>query len=735
MLHPRLIACLLLAVLAACTPPPADEGEGEAGEGEGEASEGEGETAEGEGEGESFTTMTIAADGVAYRTFADTDCDVVEGRAGVGHRALLRFTATVSNAGRRTLQLPSAPGRCGAVDVAAGVFVARLRGPDGEIVVERELEAPGALAIAVGASETFGFSSSSILDVSEVPPGDYVLEVAAGDALGDVAVATTNVVLVTGLACPSTASVCDGVCCPAGVACDLDDGGCQLPDLFVDEAALFDTAEVQEAHFSGESCAILEGCVDAPGDRRLLRFSTTTPNEGNADLVMGRPVERPELFTFSDCHGHFHFDQYADYRLLADDGSVVARGHKQAFCLIDLERRDDDARNTGQFFCSRDGSRPQGISQGWADTYGKHLDCQWVDITGVPAGTYTLEVHVNPQHIFDELDLMNNIARVPVVVPEDPNACVPNPQGEVCNNGEDDDCNDLVDDGCAPVEGADSCDNGFTLDGNGLVLGTIDGADTSSSSPSCGGEGGEFVVHFNVASDGIVYLSTYGSSIDTTLSIYRDISCTPEQELLCADDGCVDDNGNGGAHLLQTMTGGAYTAVIKAKHAGEGGNVQFKVQHAGCADARVLGDENAAVDVTGDLAVGRSRDNTAPSCLEGCDAGGRDELWYFATCPGAHDVDVTTCGAEPASDGTHFDTMLELRADSCLGRPVLGSCNDDADEGRVRCSASQAELRSPAGAGDGLWFVLVDGCGVQATPPNGNGEYELHLTVQPAENP
>ena len=30
---------------------------------------------------------------------------------------------------------------------------------------------------------------------------------------------------------------------------------------------------------------------------------------------------------------------------------------------------------------------------------------------------------------------------------------------------------------------------------------------------------------------------------------------------------------------------------------------------------------------------------------------------------------------------------------------------------------------------DGLWFALVDGCGVQATPPQGNGEYELHLTV------
>ena len=48
----------------------------------------------------------------------------------------------------------------------------------------------------------------------------------------------------------------------------------------------------------------------------------------------------------------------------------------------------------------------------------------------MPGGTYVLEVHVNPQHIFDELDLMNNVTRVPVVIPNDPNACIPDPEGD-----------------------------------------------------------------------------------------------------------------------------------------------------------------------------------------------------------------------------------------------------------------------------------------------------------------
>ena len=73
--------------------------------------------------------------------------------------------------------------------------------------------------------------------------------------------------------------------------------------------------------------------------------------------------------------------------------------------------------------------------------------------------------------------------------------------------------------------------------------------------------------------------------------------------------------------------------------------------------------------------------------------------------------------------------MLELREGACLGRPVVDSCNDDVRSGQIRCSRSTAELRSDVGAGDGLWFALVDGCGVQATPPQGNGQYELHLSV------
>jgi lysyl oxidase-like protein 2/3/4 len=49
--------------------------------------------------------------------------------------------------------------------------------------------------------------------------------------------------------------------------------------------------------------------------------------------------------------------------------------------------------------------------------YTKSLDCQWLDITAVPAGSYVLEVTVNPDARITESSYANNVVRVPVVVP------------------------------------------------------------------------------------------------------------------------------------------------------------------------------------------------------------------------------------------------------------------------------------------------------------------------------
>ncbi len=188
-----------------------------------------------------------------------------------------------------------------------------------------------------------------------------------------------------------------------------------LPDLEL----LADWTErdvwIDEIFFDEDSCALVEGCVLAPGLRRLLRFSVATANVGEADMVMGRPERNEDLFEYSECHEHHHFNGYAHYALRSQAGELIAPGHKQAFCLLDSGRlweEDETVRAEPRFNCEF-----QGISRGWFDSYGSHLDCQWVDVTGVEPGPYTLDIQINPDAVIEELTLDNNNARLDVKVP------------------------------------------------------------------------------------------------------------------------------------------------------------------------------------------------------------------------------------------------------------------------------------------------------------------------------
>ena len=98
------------------------------------------------------------------------------------------------------------------------------------------------------------------------------------------------------------------------------------------------------------------------------------------------------VFIFSPCHMHYHIIGFADYKLLRQDGSTAAAGHKQAFCLEDIYKYANDNKSSG-YACAS-----QGITSGWADSYYNQLSGQWIDITGVPAGDYIVHVEINAAH-------------------------------------------------------------------------------------------------------------------------------------------------------------------------------------------------------------------------------------------------------------------------------------------------------------------------------------------------
>jgi hypothetical protein len=214
---------------------------------------------------------------------------------------------------------------------------------------------------------------------------------------------------------------CDGrpaVCTPpvqntAGIGI----GKCPLPDLTIDEQALRDSLGLGSMTFSSSSCEAREACVDSPGTRNSLHFEVTTPNIGSADLVLGSPLAQSPLsagFVYSRCHEHYHFAGYALYQLIGPDGKEVLRGKKRAFCLEDYTPLAFPLPHTEnpKYDCDY-----QGIQVGWADTYYNGLTCQFMDVTGVPPGTYKLRVTVNPDHVFPELTYDNNMVETTVEIP------------------------------------------------------------------------------------------------------------------------------------------------------------------------------------------------------------------------------------------------------------------------------------------------------------------------------
>lgn len=183
-----------------------------------------------------------------------------------------------------------------------------------------------------------------------------------------------------------------------------------LPDLVIDRPLLASSVQVQGATFARGDCAVVEGCA-AGGARRLLRFAVGFKNVGKADLVIGDPNARPDLFEASPCHDHFHLKGAAGYELVNSAGSTVLRARKQAFCFRDNVAFGANA-GPAKFTCDF-----QGISAGWEDIYDNTLDCQWLDITGLAGGSYSLRITVNPDAVFREGNYDNNTASVSITLP------------------------------------------------------------------------------------------------------------------------------------------------------------------------------------------------------------------------------------------------------------------------------------------------------------------------------
>ncbi|MFD9502612.1 lysyl oxidase family protein [Streptomyces sp. NPDC060035] len=201
---------------------------------------------------------------------------------------------------------------------------------------------------------------------------------------------------------------------------------------------------------------IAEGDADAPG-KDYLAFSANVWNAGPAQLVVdgfrapgkalmdayqyfydasGKQVGYTPTGTMEwdprPGHEHWHFTDFASYRLLKADQKEAVRSGKEAFCLANTDAVDYTVKNANWHPDNTDLSTACGqensisvrevLDVGSGDTYTQDLPGQSFDITGVPNGTYYIQVLANPEKRLKETDLGNNSALRKVVLGGSPGA-------------------------------------------------------------------------------------------------------------------------------------------------------------------------------------------------------------------------------------------------------------------------------------------------------------------------
>lgn len=197
--------------------------------------------------------------------------------------------------------------------------------------------------------------------------------------------------------------------------------------------------------------------LDTSGPREMLTFAATIWIAGESPLAVkgtrragtelmdavqhfydpdGHPRGTAPAGTFEwdprQGHEHWHFTDFAAYRLLDADGTEVAPSHKQAFCLSnshDIDTTIPHAPWQPELFamdpaCGQADAQTlsQWMDVGWGDTYVQDLPGQAIDVTGVPNGTYQLEIVANPSGRLHESDMSNNTVRREVTLEGDPGA-------------------------------------------------------------------------------------------------------------------------------------------------------------------------------------------------------------------------------------------------------------------------------------------------------------------------
>lgn len=469
------------------------------------------------------------------------------------------------------------------------------------------------------------------------------------------------------------------------VELNWNQAGGSLPDLIVWGPAT--APYITTTTFSANNCQVLEGCAVA-GTRRLLRFNMETRNVGAADLVIGDPATN-SLFYFATCHAHYHFESFAQYTLLDTNlnpvvlGTNVVVGRKVGFCIEDVARWLPSAPSTLKYTCANNG-----IQAGWADVYTQDLDCQFIDITGVPSGEYYLQLSVNPDGLLAEADLQNNTTLVQVNIP--PTNCLVPPANDAFTNAT------LV--ASTPFSTAEfnNC------------------ATKQTGEPNHAGFTGGHSIWFDwtPTSNHTAVITTRRSSFDTALAVYTGDTVNA-LSLIASNDDISANNLQSRVTFNAVVDTHYHIAVDGADSAV--GTVVLNVNPAANDDFTNRKLIVGSAGSTNGSNVGTSKETAETA--HASDVGGCS-VWYQWTAPRSGFVDFNTAGST-------FDTILAIYTNSVLTSSNLAVAfnDDDAEGGGLQTSRTWFY----ALAGNN-YYIAVDGFGAEA------GEVKLNWNMNSVLN-
>lgn len=189
-------------------------------------------------------------------------------------------------------------------------------------------------------------------------------------------------------------------------------------------------------------------CPNGYENPKQLIIQRIYKKDGNAMSYVDQYVGS---MTYHPAHGHNHVDDWAVMTLRVQTADpdprnwpIVGTGAKIGFCLMDYGqcgtgtgstyyghcRDDNTVYNGGNLMLNSDFPNwnlgggnyncsviEQGISSGWTDVYGKHLDGMWINVPpNTCNGDYYIVLEIDRNGVFIEENDDNNYTAVPVTL-------------------------------------------------------------------------------------------------------------------------------------------------------------------------------------------------------------------------------------------------------------------------------------------------------------------------------